>query len=102
MTIQEITKWEQASALCGALIWATLAGLAGIGKAPLGVIELLFLFAPLVIVPLGLALGKMISSLKYQSVEARLHFLQPAAAAFTVASFWVSPGWLAGIFAAPW
>jgi len=44
----------------------------------------------------------MISSPKYQSVEARLRFLQPAAAAFTVASFWFSPGWLAGIFAAPW
>jgi len=57
MTTQTITKWEQASALFGALVWAVLAGMAGMRKAPLGVIELLFLFAPLVIVPVGLALG---------------------------------------------
>jgi len=95
MTTQQVTKWEQASALSGALVWATLAGLAGIGRAPLGVIELLFLFAPLVIVPLGLALGRMLSPLKNQSVEACLRVLQPVAAVFTVTSFWLSPGWLA-------
>lgn len=41
------------ASLAGALLWAILAASAGRGSAPLGVIELLFLFAPLVVVPLG-------------------------------------------------
>lgn len=102
MSTQQITRWDQASALGGAVVWTVLAGLAGNGKAPLGVIELLFLFAPLVIVPLGLALGRIVSPLQYQAAETWLRFLQPVAAGFAVVSFWFSPGWPAGIFAGPW
>ena len=102
MTNQQIEKWEQVSALYGAFAWAALAWRAGNGRAPLGVIELLFLFAPLVIVPLGLALGRMVSPLKYRFLDALVRFLQPVAAGLSVASFWLAPGWLAGMFAVPW
>ena len=97
-----ITKWEQRSALFGALVWAVLAALAGAGKAPLGVIELLFLFAPLVIVPLGLALGRMVSPLKYTAVETWLRVVQPIFAVLTVLSFWLTIGKTAAIVALPW
>jgi hypothetical protein len=102
MTTQQASGWEQSSALCGAGVWAILAGLAGSGKAPLGVIELLFLFAPLVIVPLGLALARVVTPLQYKSVNTFVLFLQPPAAVLALVSFWLSPGWLAGIFAIPW
>jgi len=102
MTTQAITKWEQGSALLGTLIWAALAVLAGAGKAPIGVIELLFLFAPLVIVPLGLALGRLVSPLKYSAIESCLRVVQPVLAFLTVISFWCAIGKVAAILAFPW
>src|ERR1043166_5803335 len=102
MTTQTIAKWEQGSALFGASVWVVLAALAGAGKAPLGVIELLFLFAPLVIVPLGLALGRIVSPLKYPAVETWLRVIQPAFALMTVISFWLAIGKMAAILAFPW
>ena len=53
--------WSRNSALIGALGWTAVCAYAGAGKAPLGVIELLFLFAILVIVPLGWVLGEGIA-----------------------------------------
>ena len=53
--------WSRNSALVGALGWTAVCACAGAGKAPLGVIELLFLFAILVIVPLGWVLGEGIA-----------------------------------------
>ena len=94
-------KWSRNSAMIGALVWTALGAYAGAGKAPLGVIELLLLFAFLVIIPLGLALGEGISP----ACSRLLHFverLQPFAAAAITASFWLSPGANAGIMALPW
>src|SRR5215813_9735987 len=102
MTGPMVAKWNKGSALFGALIWATLAALAGFGKAPLGVIELLFLFATLVIVPLGLTLGSIVSPLKYPSVESWLRIIQPIFALLTVISFWLAIGTEATILAFPW
>ena len=102
MTSPRTAKWERASAVGGALVWALLAGLAGAGKAPLGVIELLFLFAPLVVVPLGLALGRMVSPLEYQSMETLALWWQPVAAGLVIGSFCLTPGWVAALFAVPW
>ncbi|HSS96805.1 MAG TPA: YndJ family transporter [Terriglobales bacterium] len=102
MRAQTIVKWEQGSVLFGTLIWAVLAALAGARKAPLGVIELLFLFAPLVIVPLGIALGRMVSPLKYPKVELWLGMVQPIFAFLTVVSFWLPIGKTAAILAIPW
>jgi hypothetical protein len=42
----------------GAAVWAGLAVRARIGAARFGAIELIFLFAPLVIVPMGIGLGR--------------------------------------------
>ena len=53
--------WAAACATVGAAVWAGLAVLARVGMVRLGAIELLFLFAPLVIVPLGLELGRAMS-----------------------------------------
>src|SRR5215467_406697 len=102
MTRQTITKWEQGSALFGALLWAVLAVLAGAGRAPLGIIELLFLFAPLVIVPLGLALARLISPLKFSGAESWLCIAQPIFAFLALISFWVTIGMKAAILALPW
>ena len=46
-------------ATVGAAVWAGMAVLARMGMARVGAIELMFLFAPLVIVPLGMELGRM-------------------------------------------
>jgi len=95
-------RWERSSALAGAAIWVVLAGLAGAGRAPLGVIELLFLFAPLVIVPLGASLADAVAPVKFSRLGAAARILQPFAAWLVVASFWVVPGPWAVVLAAPW
>ena len=46
----------------GAAVWAGMAVLARMGIARIGAIELIFLFAPLVIVPLGMELGRMLGA----------------------------------------
>src|SRR5580700_2989743 len=51
--------WARGWATAGAVVWAGIAVLARMGIARLGAIELLFLFAPLVIVPLGMELGRV-------------------------------------------
>ena len=44
---------SRSSAKLGGILWVAIAVLVFSGRAPLGVIELLFLLAPLVVVPLG-------------------------------------------------
>lgn len=95
-------RWDRNSALAGACVWLVLAALAGAGKAPLGSIELLFLFAPLVIVPLGLSLVSKSAPFTTNRLEDAARRIQPFAALLTVASFWFSPGPIAGGFAAGW
>src|SRR5438477_12241171 len=53
-------RWAATCATAGAAVWAGIAVLARMGIARLGAIELLFLFAPLVIVPLGMELGRVL------------------------------------------
>ncbi len=55
-------SWAQMCAGFGALLWAGVAVLARIGVAPIGAIELMFLFAPLVIVPLGMELARVLGN----------------------------------------
>jgi YndJ-like protein len=95
-------RWERTSALLGTATWIMIDALAGMRHAPLGVIELFLLFAPLVIVPLGLALGRKVSSVKPQYLEDSTRLLQPFAAGLAVISFWLAPGMLAGILVVPW
>jgi hypothetical protein len=94
--------WTSQVSLPGALLWALLAALAGNRRAPLGVIELLFLFAPLVVVPLGLELISAVSTPGISSLENMARAVQPFAALSLVAAFWYGPGKTAGLLAIPW
>jgi hypothetical protein len=87
-------------ALTGAAAWAGLALLARSGIARIGAIELLFSFAPLVIVPLGMELGTMIAGTNETLLTARR--LQPAGAVLAVLSLCLPPGIFAGALAAVW
>ena len=80
--------------------WAAIAVLAGFRRAPLGVIELLFLFAVLVVVPLGLELARAQQS---GSLAAQVtSVLQSLAALAVVASFWERPGLVGAALSVPW
>ena len=86
----------------GALLWALLAALAGARRAPLGVIELLLLFAPLVVVPAGLELAHLLSPAGWPAVENTARIFQPVAAACVIAAFWIGPGRISGVLSVPW
>jgi hypothetical protein len=98
--IQERSVWNPAFSLCGAAVWAALATLAGTGRARFGTIELLFLFAPLVIVPLGLALIARLTGAG-EHVDPACVFQVPATLAVVVA-FWIPPGRTAAILSTLW
>ena len=85
--------------LSGAAVWAGLAVLAGLRRAPAGVIELLLFFAVLVVVPLGFGL---VRSENRAGVNSRFVVLQPIAALAVVASFWQRPGLVAAALSVPW
>jgi YndJ-like protein len=92
--------WAERWALAGAAAWAGVAVLARLGIARIGVIELLFLFAPLVIVPLGMELGRVIGGSGRLAELAR--WLHPVGAAMAVVAIWLPPGQRAGIVALGW
>jgi hypothetical protein len=93
-------SWAQMCAVLGAVIWAGVAVLARIGAAPIGAIELMFLFAPLVIVPLGMQLARVIGGDTPLTRFARR--IQPFAATLAVAALWLPPGRPAGALACVW
>ena len=89
------------SAAVGAAVWCLLAVVRTAPWAGLGWIELLFLFAPLVIVPLGLAL--LTREQSRPSVLLRpACVVQPVAAVLAVASFFLPPGLGAAAFVSLW
>ena len=77
-----------------------MAVLAGMGRARIGAVELLFLFAPLVIVPLGIELGRMMGGGGRLEEVARQ--MQPLGAALAVAALWLPVGRAAGLAAVGW
>jgi YndJ-like protein len=93
-------SWAQMCAVLGAVIWAGVAVLARIGVAPIGAIELMFLFAPLVIVPLGMELGRVMGGDTPLTRFARK--IQPLAAALAVVALCLPPGRVAGGLACLW
>ena len=95
-------RWSSRVSLVGALLWAVLAALAGSGIAPLGVIELLFLFAPVVAVPAALALLEMLSTTGALRIERIARSVQPLAALSLVLGFWRGPGTIGGLLSVPW
>lgn len=90
-------------AITGAIVWCALVVAAETGAIDLTWIELLFLFAPLVIVPLGLLLTDRIegaaASYRPETLSKRIHL---PAAVMVVASFFFEPGIVAVGLASAW
>jgi len=85
-------RWSAIVSLCGASVWAVFALQAGLRRAPFGIIELLFLFAPLVIVPLGLELTRRLRSPCSDHTGSAGPILQIGAALAVSLAFWLPPG----------
>lgn len=90
----------QIVATAGVAVWAVIAVAARMGAAHIGAIELMFLFGPLVVVPLGMELGGLIGGTGRLERWARR--LQPAGAALAVAAMLLPPGKRAGELALGW
>jgi YndJ-like protein len=97
-------RWGAGWALAGAAAWAGVAVLARTGIARIGVIELMFLFAPLVIVPLGMELGRVMgfASGVARGLAGAAQTLQPLGAVLAVGAVCLPPGERAGFVAAGW
>ena len=104
--------WARVSATVGATIWALLAVAARAGLARIGAIELMFLFAPLVVVPLGMELGRPlvknsnVAESPSENWSARIELIarraQPFGAVCAVVAILLSPGLRAGVLACGW
>lgn len=91
-------KWN---AIFGGAVWGVLAVAGCAGKLDLNWIELLSLFAPLVIVPLGMELTRCMEPGTAMSTPERVaRGIQIPAAGLALAAFFCAPGhlsaWLAG------
>jgi hypothetical protein len=97
-------RWAAGWATAGAVAWAGVAVLARMGIARIGVIELMFLFAPLVIVPLGMELGRVggFESGVARGLAGMGQTLQPLGAVLAVAAVCLAPGGRAGFMAGGW
>jgi len=101
-------RWAARWATAGAAAWAGIAFLAGIGIVRVGVIELMFLFAPLVIVPLGMELGRVRGEVEADASRFPPHLvnvaqiLQPLGAALAIVSMWLPTGKPAALAALAW
>ena len=96
-------RWNAIISLCGGAVWAVFAMLAGLRRAPFGIIELLFLFAPLVIVPLGLELARRrLRSPCSDQTEGASPILQILAALAVSLAFWLPPGRTAAVLSVAW
>ncbi|HLW86605.1 MAG TPA: YndJ family transporter [Candidatus Sulfotelmatobacter sp.] len=97
-------RWAEGWATAGAALWAGIAVLARMGIARIGVIELMFLFAPLVIVPLGMELARLggFESGVARACAALAQTLQPLGAVLAVVAVCLPPGGRAGFVAAGW
>lgn len=93
------SRWNSTAGLCGAAVWAVFAALAGLRRAPFGMIELLFLFSALVIVPLGMELTDLISP---GSRSVSLRPLQAIAMLAVSIAFWLPPAQNAAALSVPW
>lgn len=96
-------RWTRWSAMVGSIVWTALVGASAGDLVAIGTIEILFLLAPLVIVPLGLLLAALpnetgVSGLVYHAA----YFLQPFAAALVITSFWFPVGIFAALCASAW
>jgi YndJ-like protein len=93
-------EWAAGCATVGAAVWAGIAVLGRLRIVQVGAIELLFLFAPLVIVPLGMELGRRIA--EDDQLKALARRLQAVGAALVLVAMVVSRGRNAGLLAIGW
>jgi len=94
--------WMGAIVLSGASAWAAMATMAGLRRVQISIIELLFSFAPLVIVPLGLELaGRLERAGSGRTYSLRL-VLPIAATAAACLAVLLRPGHAAAWFGVPW
>lgn len=91
------------NAVIGGTIWTALAGAVLVSRVHLTVIELLFLLAPLVIVPLGVDLCEQtIRTGPFEFFWRIARWIQLLAALCVTASFWIPPGREATVLVLPW
>ena len=91
------------NATIGGILWAALTAGSVLGLLRFGTIELLFLLAPLVAVPLGLELSTRLGhSEKTELALSFARWIQLPAALCVVASSWFPQGTRAAILALPW
>ena len=97
------SAWQRfpASAVGGGIVWLALVGSRLTGLTHLTLIDLLFLLAPLVIAPLGLALIAFDEGLPSSLLRAAI-LIQPLGALLAVAAFLLPIGLPAAILAAAW
>ena len=97
------SRWSLRSSMLGAVGWLILLVGSSQGYFPLGIIEQLFLLAPLVIVPLALVPALTSSHRVENGRFYRLAvFLQPFVAVLLVGSFVLPAGLPAGVLACGW
>ncbi len=95
--------WRSVSAIVGMVGWLGIAMASDAGLASIPVIAFLFLLAPLVVVPLGLAvLDHQEPPTFHYSLRRGLQLFQPLAAFAAAASFHFEAGAVAAVLAAPW
>jgi hypothetical protein len=97
--------WAAGWAMAGAAAWASIAVLGRIGIVRAGVVELLFLFAPLVIVPLGMELGRVCGGFESEASRRLANLaqvLQPLGAVLAVVAMWLPPGNRAAMASVAW
>ncbi|HUK87596.1 MAG TPA: YndJ family transporter [Terriglobales bacterium] len=98
--MRNLRTFASTSAALGGIAWVALAAAALLQRAPLGILETLFLLAPLVAVPLGMELLAAVNS--RLPAERLAAWLQPLGAACAVATFWFPAGYGAAALAAGW
>ena len=97
------SPWQRlpASALGGGIVWLALVATRLVGLTGLTLIDLLFVLAPLVIAPLGLALIAFDEGLPQVLLRAAIR-VQPAGAAVAVVAFLLPIGLPAAILSTIW
>jgi YndJ-like protein len=97
--------WARACAGGGAAVWAALAIAARVGVARIGAVELIFLSGPLVIVPLGIQLARVMSLAAHEQrggLDFVIGLAQPVGSACAVIALLLRPGRVAGLIACGW
>ncbi len=91
------------SAKLGAALWLGLAALTLARRTPLAILDLLFLLAVLVVVPLGMPLFDSTSTAdRFPRLRLVSYAMQPQAALMAVASFWFPRGQFAAALSTGW